>query len=182
MNGQLVFRYRGMLHLPFPEGFIFPAPGLTSGIVIGPSSALDMFLRFQAMSVSGSPRIATSGGASRVAASSGDEFSYTYAVPGGPGSASFEYTNHATDATFRMQGLLWVGCLNSRTSSAAPGDYDTITFSGYGTWSKDPSGAPHVASVQVSTSARFPYVSILIDGGATSNVNTRPANVADTLP
>ena len=182
VSGQLVFRYDGMLHLPFPEGFKFPAPDLTNAFIIGPNSALDPFVRFQAMSVPGWPRIAKSGGAARVAASSGDEFSYSYDVPARTGHASFEYTNHTKEATFRMQGLLWVGCLNSRTSAAAPGDYDTITFSGYGTWSKDASAAPHVASVQVSTSARFPYVSILIDGGITSNVNTKPANVEDTRP
>ena len=180
VNGQLVFRYDGTLHLPFPEGFTFPAPDLTNGFIIGPNSALDPFLRFQAMSVPGSPHVAKSGGAARVAASSGDEFSYSYDIPTGAGSASFEYTNHTKSATFRMQGLLWVGCLNSRTSSAAAGDYDTITFSGYGTWSTDASA--HVASVQVSTSPRFPYVSILIDGGVTSNVNTRPANIEDTMP
>lgn len=81
-----------------------------------------------------------------------------------------------------MQGLTWVGFINSRTATSAPGDYDTVTFAGLGTWSKDPANGPHVAAVQVSTSGRFPYVSILIDGGVTSNANTKPENVADTMP
>ena len=35
---------------------------------------------------------------------------------------------------------------------------------------------------QVSTSAQYPYVSILIDGGETSNVNTKPERLEDTMP
>ncbi len=179
VNGQLVFRYHGMLHLPFPEGFAFPAPDLKNTFIIGPGSALDPFLRFEAMS--GSPCVATSGGAARVSASSGHEFSYRYELPTDSGSASFEYTNHTEDATFRMQGLLWVGALNSSASTAASGECDTITFSGYGAWSKDPSGSPHIVCVQVSTSGLLPFVSILVDGGVTSNVNTPAANAAGAM-
>ncbi len=182
VNGQMVFRYRGDLKIPFPEGFKFPKPDLENYMLIGPDSALDPFIRWQAMSVADSPRVAKSGGAKRVLASIGDEFSYSYAIPAGAGTASFEYVNHTKDATFRMQALTWVGFINSRTAEAAPGEYDTITFAGIGTWSKDPGDASHIATVQVSTSDRFPYVTILIDGGHTSSVNTKPANVEDTMP
>jgi hypothetical protein len=182
VNGQMVFRYHGKLHIPFPEGFRFPAPDLRSSILIGPDSALDPFLRWQAMSVPDLPRLARSGGASRVVASNGEEFSYSYAIPDADGQASFEYVNHTKGASFRMQGLTWVGHINSRTAESAAGDYDTLTFAGIGTWSEEPEDGSHVATVQVSTSARFPYVTILIDGGRTSNVNTKPAQVEDTMP
>jgi hypothetical protein len=81
-----------------------------------------------------------------------------------------------------MSSLARVGFLNSKTSCRKAGDYDTVTFSGFGSWSADPAQGLHVAAVQVSTSERFPYVSILIDGGRTSNVNTKPVEVADTMP
>ena len=85
-------------------------------------------------------------------------------------------------STFRMLGLTWVGFINSRTAASSPGDYDTLTFAGIGTWSKDPGDESHIATVQVSTSGRFPYVTIMIDGGRTSNANTKPKNVDDTMP
>ena len=81
-----------------------------------------------------------------------------------------------------MEGLLWADLINSRTSAAAQGDYDTISFAGIGAWSKDPGSASHIATVQVSTSPRFPYVTIMIDGGRTQSVNTKPVNVDDTMP
>jgi hypothetical protein len=81
-----------------------------------------------------------------------------------------------------MQGLTWVGLINSRSSACAAGDCDTVSFAGVGTWSADPEEQSHVATVQVSTSDRFPYVTIMIDGGRTSSVNTKPANVDDTMP
>ena len=182
VNGQMVFRYVGNLHLPFPEGFRFPATDLTNHILIGPDSALDPFVRWQAMSVPDVPRLARSGGASGVEASTGSQFSYSYVIPAGEGEASFEYVNHTDDATFRMQGLTWVGFLNSRTAASEQGDYDTLTFGGIGTWSKDPGVESHIATVQVSTSGRFPYVTIMVDGGRTSSVNTKPVNVDDTMP
>lgn len=182
VNGQMVFRYKGDLHLPFPEGFKFPAPDLNSTFIIGPNSALDPFVRFQAMCVPGSPRIVKSGGADRLVASTGEEFSYTFSLPEEAAAARFEYTNHTKGATFRMQCLSWLRFMNSRTASVVEGDFDTVTFSGFGTWSGDPAGGLHLASVQVSTSKQFPYISILIDGGHTSDVNTKPQNVGDTMP
>jgi hypothetical protein len=182
VHGQLVFRYDGKLYIPFPEGFRFPAPDLENHIIIGPESALEPFLRWQAMSIPDTPHLARAGGAERILASTGDEFSYRYSIPEDGGPASFEYVNHTTNATFRMQGLTWVGFVNSRSSLCAPGDCDTLSFAGLGTWSPDPDDDVHVATVQVSTSRQFPYVTIMIDGGRTSSVNVKPANVEDTMP
>lgn len=182
VNGEMVFRYHGKLHIPFPENYRFPKPDLENHILIEANSALDPFIRWQAMSTPDTRLVAKSGGAERVKASTGDEFSYSYSIPNGTGNAAFEYVNHTKDATFRMEGLLWAGLLNSRTSTAPPGDYDTVTFAGVGSWSKDPGDHTHIATVQVSTSPRFPYVSIMIDGGRTQSVNTKPQNVDDTMP
>jgi hypothetical protein len=75
-----------------------------------------------------------------------------------------------------------VDVLNSRTSAAPAGDYDTLTFTGFGTWSEDPANGLHIATVHISTSPAHPFVSVLIDGGRTTNVETRPPNRDITLP
>jgi hypothetical protein len=136
-NGQTIFRFHGKLHIPFPQGFRFPAPDLTNCFLIGPDSALDPFLRWQAMHVPKASRVAASGGAEHVKASTGDEFSYKYSIPGDGGPASFEYVNHTKNATFQMRALTWVGHINSRTAASAAGEFDTLSFAGVGTWSPD---------------------------------------------
>ena len=40
----------------------------------------------------------------------------------------------------------------------------------------------HMATVQISTSPEHPYVSILIDGGKVSNVNTKPPTAVLPFP
>ena len=72
-----------------------------------------------------------------------------------------------------MKSLAAVHCINSRTSQAAPGDFDTVQFTGFGSWTGD--SQPHIATVQISTAPDFPYVQILIDGGTTSQADMRPA-------
>jgi hypothetical protein len=67
---------------------------LTNAFIIGPDSALDPFIRWQAMCVPGSPKISVSGGAGKVVASTGEEFSYRYSIPKDGETAAFEYTNH----------------------------------------------------------------------------------------
>ena len=82
-----------------------------------------------------------------------------------------------------MKRLAAVHCFNSRTSQRPPGDYDTVSFSGFGTWSKDePDSPPRFAAVQVSLSPEFPYVGILVfqepdekDNPIQSSANTKPA-------
>jgi hypothetical protein len=109
---------------------------------------------------------------------SGDRFSYQYTISNHPQDKSrFEYTNHSQNAQFRICSLTWV----SFTHANSNGEYDTVTFSGFGNWSLDKKERLHIASVQVSTAAGRPYVSILIDGGTVSNVNTRPNNETPPL-
>ena len=129
------------------------------------------------MTTGDAPRAVKSGSASAVSSTS-DSFSYSYSIPCDPAgkAAAFEYTNnHPTNGgTFRMKSLASVHCTNSRNSSLPPGDYDIVTFTAYGSWSKDNAGGLHVANVQVCTNPQFPYVSVIVDGGFTSNVNTKP--------
>jgi hypothetical protein len=170
------YRFNGVVHIPYPEGFLFPSPDLTTAYRAGPNSALDPFLRLQGMDSVPRPPGGVRGGADMVTASNGNRFSYRYALPGGPAGepAAFEYVNHSQGATFRMTGLAWESFTHSRAPVGAEGDCDTVTFAGFGTWSKDPTGGLHVATVQVSTAAEAPYVSIQIDGAYVSNVNTKP--------
>jgi hypothetical protein len=182
MHGATVFRFYGDLHIPFPEGFSFPKADLITPISIGPGSALDPYLRFQGVHAAEVPNLVKSGSHSQVTASTGVDFAYSYEISSGPGKSSFEYSNITTGGTFILKSLTWVEFLNSRFSTAPAGDYDTIFFSGFGEWSEDPANGLHVATVQISTAPDRQYVSILIDGGITSHVNTRPPDRDSTLP
>lgn len=183
-NGQLIYRFNGTVHIPYPEGYRFPAPDLTTAYRAGPNSALDPFLRLQAMHGGRRPPGGMRGGANEVIASNGNSFSYSFKIPDESFKerAVFEYVNHSQGGTFRMSGLAWESFTHSRTCTNKSRPADTVTFTGFGTWSKDPKAELHVCAVQVSTSREAPYVSIQIDGGLVSNVNTKPVNDADTLP
>jgi hypothetical protein len=131
------------------------------------------------------PGLVKSGGGDLVS-SLLEPFSYSYSIPCDPAVKDFffEYTNFAQNlsgGTFRMENLASVSCTNSRNSNAVPGDYDTVTFAGYGTWSRDTANGRHLATVQVSNPPDLPpYVSIQIDGSLISNVHLKPPE--DTNP
>jgi hypothetical protein len=163
-NGQTVLGFNGTVNVPYPDGFKFPQPDLRSTFTVGPNSALDPYLYFQAIEAAAPSPGLKSGGARSVLASNGQKFSYSYSIPGYASNqpASFEYQNETTGGAFRMGGLVWVSI-----------GVDVITFTGIGLWSQD-TQRPHMATVQISTSATYPYVSIQIDGGLVSNVNTKP--------
>jgi hypothetical protein len=174
-SGQTVFGFSGTVRVPYPEGFKFPRPDLHSTFTVGPGSALDPYFYMQAMDgIAPGPR-GKAGGERGVAASNGQRFSYNYTIPGYPAGqpASFEYVNETTGGTFRMGSLVWVGFSNAG-GACGPDECDVITFTGIGLWSHD-TQRPHLATVQISTVPGLPYVSILIDGGLVSNVNTKPA-------
>lgn len=174
-SGQTVFGFSGTVRVEYPEGFGFPRPDLKSVYSVGPNSALDPYIYIQAMDGIAPPPAGKSGGARGVTASNGQRFSYSYAIPGYPAGkpAAFEYVNETTGGTFRMGSLVWVSFGNANRA-ARPGEVDCVTFTGIGLWSHDMSG-PHMCTVQISTAPELPYVSILIDGGMVSNVNTKPA-------
>jgi hypothetical protein len=97
----------------------------------------------------------------------------------GSGDASFTYTNNSArpltgdpGGTFTMTNLGSVSCTNSLASTLPPGDYDSIAFSGYGSWSNDK--APHLANVVLSLAPHAPFIGIQIDGGTLSNADNKP--------
>ncbi len=184
-RGETVYRFCGEVHIPYPEGFLFPQPNLAVGFPAGPGSSLDPFFWIQAVDGDPAPpQFAKKGSATKVLASSGDSFSYSYDIPADPGSlpASFEYENHSQNGKFRLRSLSWVHFANPLTSRAGAGDYDVVAFAGYGIWSKNGKDFPLPVTVQISTARNASFVGIQIDGGATSNVNTKPPIQKDVLP
>jgi hypothetical protein len=183
-DGGLVFRFTGDVLIPYPPGFKFPQPNLKDTFVVAGPSHLDPYLWLQAIEAARAAGFYKQGKDRQVIASTGQVFSYRYVIPADPrrDEAFFEYVNHTQGGTFRLLSLAWVSFFNSPGPEAGEGEYDTVTFTAYGTWSLDPKPAPHVATVQFSTAPEAPYVSIQIDGGQTSNVNTKPANIEDARP
>jgi hypothetical protein len=176
---QLTYRFDGQLTIPYPAGFLFPGTDLATGVVVGTDSKLDPFMEIVAVHVDSHKQAARSGRAKDVISSIGARFAYDYNV-GNDGPlqpARFHYRNDLKKAEFE----LLPGGLSAVTfHQSGPGENtraDTVTFTGFGTWSFGTYRSLHQATVQVSTTPAAPYVSILIDGGRVSNVNT-PVAVA----
>ena len=184
-HGQTIFRFRGQVTIPYPEGNLFPAPDLATTFTAGPDSVLDPFLWVQAMDTPEAPEMVKKGEADQLVSSASEVFSYRYEIPGAPDqhSALFEYTNHTQNGTYRLDSLAWVSFTNSRESQLEPGDYDTVTFAGFGCWDKnDVQNEGVSATVQVSTAAEASYVSIQIGAAVVSNVNTKPEDIDEVRP
>lgn len=192
-GGGTVFRFFGGVFIPYPEGFFFPTPNLTTGFPVGPNSRLDPFLWLHAIQEEPARGdYVKSGEARDVLASTGERFSYRYAIPADPKKheAVFEYENHSQQGKFRLRSLAWVGFGDSRGAKAAQGakgsreagGHDTVSFTCFGVWSKDGVETLLQASAQFSTSRERPYVGIQVDSGNVSNVNTKPPNIKDALP
>ncbi len=180
-HGELALRWNGSVFIPYPAGFNFPSPGPGGRppIVISGDSRLDPFRRVRAVDRGfGAMRGVMRGGERRVVSSTGESFSYRYAIPRDlrrAADARFEYTDHARDATFRLTSLAWVDFSHSLGSAVPAGRPDVVTFTGFGTWSEDRSRALHFVSAQISEAPDAPYVGIQVDGGATSNADTKPS-------
>ena len=179
-GGELAYRFKGLVRVPFPEGFLFPQPDLSTAFVVGRGSTLDPFLWLQAMEDSGA-RAPAEGHLVRVTSSLGETFSCRYRIsPRAGDPIQFEYENHSQAGTFRMLTLSSVAFTHSRSSNSdAP---DTVTFAGFGVWTKDGMDSLQQAAIQISWSGTTPYVGIQIDGGAVSNVNTKPEAELLALP
>ncbi len=181
-GGSTVFRFKGEVFVPYPEGFLFPKPNLTTGFPIGANSRLDPFLWLHALEVAAAKDYVKRGAGSEIISSTGERFSYRYEIPNDPAGrdAVFEYENHSQQGKFRLHSLAWVGFADSGGGEA--GEYDTVSFTGFGVWTKDGVERMMQASAQISTSRRRPYVGIQIDSGDVSNVNTKPPDIDDALP
>jgi len=180
-GGSPVFQYYGQVHIPYPPGFAFPDPNMATGFPIGGGSALDPYLWLWAMPDK-SVAETTASGAGEAVSSRFERFTYRYEIPLRPGKkkAIFEYKNLSQNGKFCMHSLVWVGFADSNTGSPGERGYDTLSFTGFGIWSKDGIERVELASVQVSTAAKSPYIGIQIGLGDVSNVNTSVA--ADAFP
>jgi hypothetical protein len=190
VNGQLLFRFSGQHKRSFFT-FRFPSPDLikaNSYLANSPFAQLDLFLRIHAVQTVDTPQARLTGGATNVTSSLGDLFSYSYSFPCQPAgeSFSFQYTNFnpgTSGGTFTMKRLAALRCINSSNSTLPPGNYDTVSFSGFGTWSKDgPDDDPRFVTGQISVAPGAPYVSIMVfqnpdedDDVVLSSANTKPA-------
>jgi hypothetical protein len=172
-------RFRTIVRVPYPAGFLFPAPDLTTAITVGENSVLDPYLWVRAVqdACSWHPLVAER---REVQASTGERFSYRLEVRTDTDApVEFEYSNHSQNAVFQLETTSWLGC---STPPGAHGQVTTIvTFSGFGRWSKDPTRRAHQVAAQVAIGGDE-YVSIQIDSGLVSNVNTKPAEEVAALP
>lgn len=191
-NGSPVFRFKGEVFIPYPEGFLFPSPNLTNGFPIGANSRLDPFLWLHAIQDQRAGDYVKQDVGRDIISSTGDRFSFRYVIPNDATKqkAVFEYENHSQQGRFRMHSLVWVGFSNSQGASTRTRkgerknsvEYDTLSFTCFGIWSKDGVDTLLQASAQFSTSAERSYIGIQIDNGDVSNVNTKPASITDALP
>jgi hypothetical protein len=184
-NGQLVFRYESMVLVPYPSGFQYPMPNLTTAFTVEGPSRLDPYLWMRAVQDGDSAHYVKEGQEKDViATSTGERFSFSYVLPGDPSKrpAQFEYVNHTQKGSFRLHSLTWVGFSNSLASQEPLGEYDTVTFAGFGVWSKDGVNSIEQVAAQISTSLIAPYVGIQIGSGYISNVDTKPENPEDAEP
>lgn len=179
-GGGTVMRFKGEVDVPYPAGYAFPQPNLATAFVIGGESKLDPFYWLHAIDDEDSAS-GKSGGAEDVPASNGERFSYRYRMPADPAreASSFVYSNHTQGGRFHLRRLAWLDFADVGSGGSRP---DTVTFSGFGVWEKDGVETRAQAAVQVSTAPGAAYVGIQIDGGAISNVNTKPTRISDALP
>lgn len=173
-GGQLLYTFDGRLTIPYPEGFLFPGPDLATGVPIGPDSKLDPFMEIVASHEPPRPAPTRSGHVDGVISSIGSRFSYAYSLCGDEGRPSrFSYVNEAQGAKFELTpGGLSALTVHRFAPGASPAS-ETLTFSGFGTWSVGTHSSLHQATVQVSATPGEPYVSILVDGNLVSSVNTQ---------
>jgi len=174
---SLLFRQQAIVRVPYPAGFGFPAPDLTSAITVGADSVLDPYLWLHAITDRTEPAAIT---ISRdLESSTGEGFSFRLELLDGEAQPlRFQYSNHAQQGSFRLETVSWFGraCLSTEA-----GETDVFTFAGFGRWSKDPTQRAHQVAAQIAVGAEH-YVSIQIDSGLVSNVNTRPVDELAAMP
>jgi hypothetical protein len=179
---QTVFRFQGIVHVPYPPGFKFPHPDFATAFTVGENSALDPFLWFHAIHSQERGKVVKEGGEQRIHSSTGDEFSYRYSIPGDAAvHAVFEYENHTQQGKFKMHSLAWVDFGHSGTTEEGE-ECDLVSFSGFGVWSKDGVNTLQQVAVQICSSSNKPYIGIQVASGDVSNVNMKPVDELAALP
>jgi hypothetical protein len=176
-DDRLRFNFDSAVYIPYPEGYLFPRPDFASGIVIGADSSLDPYLQLVAVCAQNVPERLFAGAEHHLISATNENFSYRFALPSVPSASNpgfFEYTNHSNGGAKFMSSLISsIAFLNadSRGNGTTP---NVVNFTAFGTWSRDRTGGSHVATVEISQAPGYHYVSIQIDGGQVSNVNTHP--------
>lgn len=170
-DGSTMFR-ANLFHRRSFAGFCFPQPSLLPGRCWNsPDGAdLNIFVKMQAAHLAdpANPGSAIMTDNRTFTSSIGDSFSYNLAAPCDAvgRTVSFVYRNGnsgPSGGTFTMTHPASVSCTNSKVSTAAPGTYDQVSITGFGTWSKDAAGAlPRFMTASVSTDPANPYGAILV--------------------
>ena len=183
-HGENIFRFQGIVHIPYPAGLKFPNPDFATASIVGPNSSLDPFLWFRAIQNGRTTSAAKEGRGSHIRSSTGEDFSYYYRIASDPRTAPpvFEYENHSQEGTFHLHSLAWLDFSHTASSSQQDDPYDTVTFSGFGIWSKSGVSTIQQVAVQVCSSTERSYVGIQVANGDISNVNTKPADERNALP
>jgi hypothetical protein len=173
-RGTLCYRFEGKLDIPYPAGFLFPNSNLSTGIVIGPDSALDPFMEIVAVHAAQDERAHSSGGAEGVVASTGTRFSYEYFVArdGRDCRVRFRYNDHSQNSQFIMHSGGVTAVTFDQSNSDGRNEQNMLTFAGFGILTAAASRSLRFANVQISTGSKPQYITIMIDGGRISNVNT----------
>ena len=182
-HGESIFGYQSLYINSF-DTFSFPSPDYSKpnrAFIVGAGSYIRPFLHFQGIDTNTErSTIVKTGSADRLNSSLDEPFSYTYSISCDPaaGTGTFDMTNFSSAASggsFHMENISSVNCSNSKFSTTPAGDFDTVTFAGYGTWSRDAANGRHLVTFQESKQPGLPlYVTILIDGGLISKTHTKP--------
>jgi hypothetical protein len=182
-NGQTMFR-ANLFHRRTFETYCFPTPKLIPGLCYvaapGSGSNLNIFAKLQAAHLAdpSKPGSSVMSDSRTFTSSAGDVFSYNFKVACNPigQSSSLVYTNNNSGppgGTFTLQTLASVSCTNSKTSSAAPGSYDHIAVTGFGSWSKDAAGSlPRFLAASFSTDPADPYGMVIVFSKIPGEVQT----------
>lgn len=178
-DGGTIFRFSGLHQRSFAT-YVFPNPDFiaTDAFVGGPTANLNIFNLLQGARPNTPPSNITKTSGGTFTSSTGDTFTYNFSIPCNPAGqpASFVYTNAADGpnspyttngssrgGTFTLKSLVSANCTNSHASTAGPGDYDIVNFTGFGSWSNDPPDSLYrFASVSASVDPNQPYAAIIV--------------------
>ena len=183
-NGEVVFRFNGEVYLPYPRGFHFPAPTPDGKppFVVFRDSRLDPFVRMRAMSGGAPGRGLFEGGEAHVRSSIGRDFSYSYSLPRDPAQpgATFEvHEPHRRRHVHAHLAQLAERDLRARIVRRAR-RHRRHHLHRLRALEPGRGAAPGVGAHLEGRGAQ--YVGIQVDGGLTSNVNTKPADIRVTMP
>jgi len=189
-TGQTMFRANLFHHRSY-AGFCFPMPNyLNNQCWNTPEGGnLNIFVKLQAARLAdpGNPGSAVLSDSRSFVSGIDENVTYSFNAPcdavGRP--VSLVYTNASTGTgggTFTLKHAASVSCVNSKVSTAARGNYDTISITGFGTWSKDPKDSvPRFISANLSVDPANPYAHIIVFQNYPGEVQSIPLDDTDVI-